>query len=199
MQPKKIPEKIVGRNIVLRRFNHVDAPAVYDYAKLESVSRWTITMPHPYPKMGALKFIMDANIKFNKGRQYNYAIVLKGKKDEPIGGCSIHDIDVVNRNAYFGYVLGKKHWGKGYATEAAGLMLELGFKILKFHKMSANVFPENPASERILRKYGMILEGVQREKYFRRGEWRDLLNYGILEKEYRKIKYEVQGTKYKVY
>ena len=112
--------------------------------------------------------------------------VLKGGKDEPIGGCSIHDIDTANKNAYFGYVLGKRHWGKGYATEAAGMMLELGFKTLKFHKMSANVFPENPASERILKKYGMILEGIQREKYFKKGKWRDLLNYGILEKEYRK-------------
>jgi len=182
-----MPERVVGKKIILRRFNHVDAPAVYGYARVEEVSRWTTTMPHPYPKPAALKFILDANNKFDKGRAYNFAIVRKGGKDEPIGGCSIHEIDQVNKNAYFGYVLGKKHWGKGYATEAAGILLNLGFKILKFHKMSASVFPENPGSERILKKYGMILEGIQRERYYKRGTWRDLLVYGLLAKEYKGI------------
>ncbi|MFW6270380.1 MAG: GNAT family N-acetyltransferase [Bacillota bacterium] len=45
---------------------------------------------------------------------------------------------------------------------------------------------ENPASGRVMEKVGMRKEGILREHGFRWGEYKDLIQYGILENEFEK-------------
>jgi [ribosomal protein S5]-alanine N-acetyltransferase len=53
------------------------------------------------------------------------------------------------------YHIGRAHWGKGYATEAAGACLEYGLRKLRIPRIVALVYPENRASVRVLEKIGM--------------------------------------------
>ena len=50
------------------------------------------------------------------------------------------------------YALAPSHWGRGYATESAGAMLEYGLTILPC--INASIYPQNKASRRILEKLG---------------------------------------------
>jgi len=54
------------------------------------------------------------------------------------------------------YRLCLKHWGQGYATEAAGAVLRYGFGNLGLHKTMAFALPQNTASLKILEKLGAI-------------------------------------------
>jgi ribosomal-protein-alanine N-acetyltransferase len=54
-----------------------------------------------------------------------------------------------------GYRFARKHWGRGYATEAAATMLRRGFEELRLPRIGAIVDVRNVASERVLQKIGM--------------------------------------------
>jgi RimJ/RimL family protein N-acetyltransferase len=88
------------------------------------------------------------------------------------------------KDAVIGYCFNKTYWGKGYATEAVRALLEFGFNRLTLHRISANCDPSNVASNRVLMKAGMKLEGRLRENLRVKGRWRDTMVYGILEREY---------------
>lgn len=58
------------------------------------------------------------------------------------------------------YTLAKVAWGKGYATEAARASLKYGFEALNLHEIYGLSFPANSASQRVMQKLGMKLEGT---------------------------------------
>ena len=72
-----------------------------------------------------------------------------------------------------GYLLGKQHWGQGYATEGARVGLHYGFGQLQLDRIVGLVHPDNLASQRVLSKLGMTLTGPVR--YF----GMDCLHYWI--------------------
>lgn len=53
-----------------------------------------------------------------------------------------------------GYRLLRKHWSKGYASEAGRSCLELGFGEFEMPRIVGRVMPENTASLRVLEKLG---------------------------------------------
>jgi RimJ/RimL family protein N-acetyltransferase len=53
-----------------------------------------------------------------------------------------------------GYRLCLKHWGHGYAAEAATAVLRYGFRDLNLAKIIAFAVPQNKASLKILEKLG---------------------------------------------
>jgi ribosomal-protein-alanine N-acetyltransferase len=54
-----------------------------------------------------------------------------------------------------GYALARAAWGKGYATEIAQAMIQVGFDTLDLAEIYGVVIPENTASRRVLEKVGM--------------------------------------------
>jgi len=72
-----------------------------------------------------------------------------------------------------GYHFARSSWGKGYATEAAPGTITHGFRVLVLDQLVAVVFPENPASQRVLQKAGMIYRGMRQTFGF------DLMYYTI--------------------
>ena len=98
-----------------------------------------------------------------------YGIVLK-ETSEFIG-----TIDLMNwsdgKEAEIGYIINKKFWGNGLATEASAKILELCFEVLGFEEVHAFCALENPASARVLTKLGMTeVERIPNDKQFN-GQW----------------------------
>jgi [ribosomal protein S5]-alanine N-acetyltransferase len=60
-----------------------------------------------------------------------------------------------------GYVLARDAWGRGYATEAVGAMVELAAS-LRIRRLYALCHPDNRGSSRVLQKAAFALEGVLR-------------------------------------
>jgi RimJ/RimL family protein N-acetyltransferase len=54
-----------------------------------------------------------------------------------------------------GWRLGRQHWGKGYATEAAQAAVEFGFRELELDEIVAMTVPANTRSRRVMEKLGM--------------------------------------------
>jgi [ribosomal protein S5]-alanine N-acetyltransferase len=93
----------------------------------------------------------------------------------------------VLQSAEIWYKLDKQFWYKGFATESVLCLLEYLFTTLHLHRIEAACAVENAASQKVLLKVGMLLEGRTRQKLPIRGEWHDSFLYAILKSDFEKI------------
>jgi RimJ/RimL family protein N-acetyltransferase len=90
-----------------------------------------------------------------------------------------------HRQGEIGYVFHPDHGGSGYATEAAEVMLRLGFDQLGLHRVIGRLDGRNTASARVLQRLGMRREAHFTQNEFYKGEWADEVVYAMLEDEWR--------------
>lgn len=159
-----------------------DAGDVELYASDYDVAKNTLNIPHPYPKGSGVDFIQSELIREKKGELVTFAIIKKENK-QLIGLMSLM-IAAQHQHAELGYWIGKPFWQKGYGTEAAKAVVDYGFRTLGLNKIYASAFKENRGSWRIMEKIGMEYEGMQKQHYFRFGQFIDLVHYGILREDY---------------
>ncbi|QBF31696.1 GNAT family N-acetyltransferase [Thalassococcus sp. S3] len=74
--------------------------------------------------------------------------------DAPQAADSIGTVALALHKLAISFVLGRDHWGRGYATEAAAEILRYGFNELGLSKVSAEVVARNTASLHVLGKLG---------------------------------------------
>lgn len=82
--------------------------------------------------------------------------------------------------AELGYVMAKKYWGSGLATQAVRLAVGKGFEDLGVERIEAFVDHANIASQRVLEKNGFVKEGLLRNWVVQKGAVKDRLIYAIL-------------------
>lgn len=75
------------------------------------------------------------------------------------GGLIYLEMNDTQPDIEVGYVLYKKFWKKGYATELTKGFLDWGFNNLSIDKIVAVTFPENENSRRVLERSGMNYVG----------------------------------------
>jgi len=67
------------------------------------------------------------------------------------------------RRAFIAFVFDKKHWGKGYETEAARALVEYSFTACHLNRVEAIVRTDNKAHQSAMIEAGMSNEGILRE------------------------------------
>lgn len=85
--------------------------------------------------------------------------------------------------AELGYVMARKYWGNGFATQAVGLAIRKGFEDLEVERIEAFVDPDNVGSQRVLEKNGFVKEGLLRNWVVQKGVIKDRLVYAVLRSE----------------
>lgn len=114
------------------------------------------------------------------------------KTGSHIGNIKLGPINKHHSFAEISYFIGdRSYWGKGFATEAIGLITDFGFSQCDLHRCEAGVYAQNRASARALEKNGYQQEGIRREQLVSGQERQDHLYFGILRSEW----LEVRGQK----
>jgi [ribosomal protein S5]-alanine N-acetyltransferase len=70
-----------------------------------------------------------------------------------------------------GYGMAEDQQGKGLMTEALGLVITYGFEELSFHRIAANVHPDNTRSRALMQRLAFVEEGLAQEYLLVRGAW----------------------------
>ena len=148
------------KRLLLRPVTMADAEAMFAYTSDTENTKWDFPAHRTIEE--TKKVIENIYLKSPLGR---YGIVLK-ETSEFIG-----TIDLMNwsdgKEAEIGYIINKKFWGNGLATEASAKILELCFEVLGFEEVHAFCALENPASARVLTKLGMTeVERIPNDKQF---------------------------------
>jgi RimJ/RimL family protein N-acetyltransferase len=104
-----------------------------------------------------------------------------------IGWCGLAKWNPVYRSASIGYCFDEAAWGQGFATEAAGALLQWAFDTLDLNRVQAEADTRNMASGRELEKLGFVREGTLREDCIVDGEISDSWVYGLLRRQWKPL------------
>jgi RimJ/RimL family protein N-acetyltransferase len=112
------------------------------------------------------------------------AAVVERASGTTVGDLAFHWVSKRDKTAEVGFILDPRHQGKGFATEAAGALINWAFTSAGFHRVIGRTEARNAASARVLEKLGMRLEAHFVENEWVKGEWQSELVYAVLDREW---------------
>lgn len=172
MQPS-----LCSTRLILRPYTLADAPSVQRLAGDRRVAEPTAAIPHPYPAGAAESWISTHAGLFASRKGVCFAVTL-GVTDELIGTVSLLDVAAAHARAEVGYWMGLSHWGRGYCTEAVGMLVTFAEEHWDLTRLVGRCVASNPASARVMEKAGFILEGQLIKHVLRGGRYEDMLLFG---------------------
>jgi len=169
---------IETERLVLRPLRLSDSKCIQRHAGDYRIAKTTENIPHPYADGMAEDWIKTLEAQWEAKKQAPFAVCLLSTR-ELIGYSSL-SMETKHRRASLGYWIGTEYWKKGFATEAAGAVLNYGFNKLDLHRIDAQHFAINPASGAVMRKIGMKHEGTMRDYIIKNGVYMDMELYSKL-------------------
>ncbi len=157
------------RRLVVRPWNHDDAPTVYDIHAREEVARWLGATPRVMESLEEAHAAIDRwAARSEPDRTYGvWAVVPRGEQ-RPVGAVllvGLPDTDgEPTGDVEVGWHLHPDAWGHGYATEAAAGALAHGFAA-GLAEIFAVVRPDNTRSLAVCRRLGMEAMG-RTDRYY---------------------------------
>lgn len=76
-----------------------------------------------------------------------------------------------------GYTIHNQYWRNGYAFESLSGLLQVANSHFKFHRIEANIHPDNQASLGLINKLGFEFECRRKNYYWENNQWSDRLIY----------------------
>jgi 8-oxo-dGTP diphosphatase len=160
---------LATERLILRPLVPEDAEAMHRLVNDWEVARNLATVPFPYPRELADKWILSTRRSLAEGRAYNLAITgREGEHEIMVGSVGLR-IDSASRCGRLGYWVGQRFWGHGVATEAAGRLVRWALANLDLDRLEAGVITDNPASATVLRRIGFRQVGEGTEQSVARG------------------------------
>jgi RimJ/RimL family protein N-acetyltransferase len=90
-----------------------------------------------------------------------------------------------HRKAAISVKIESEQRGKGYGSESIRWVLDWAFQNAGLHRVSIGCFSYNEGARKLYARLGFVCEGRDRESLWFRGEWYDLIHFGMLEGEWR--------------
>ena len=131
-----------------------DAPALVATIADEAIVRHLATAPWPYRMRDATAFlaapgdpVLPRLLMFERTSGAPRLVGACGLGRRPSGAVEL------------GYWVARADWGRGFATEAAGALIDIA-RTLGFAQLEGSHFLDNPASGRVLEKLGFTPTGI---------------------------------------
>jgi RimJ/RimL family protein N-acetyltransferase len=178
--PETMPPVLTTERLTLRPLAAGDEAALFSiFSDPEVVRYWSRSA---WTDMAQADEMLAAALRdYADGGGLRYGIVITGT-GELVGVASLFAFNRDNRRCELGYVLGSRHWGRGYASEALVALLEHAFGALGMNRIEADIDPQNIASGRVLEKLAFRQEGFMPERWIVHGEKADTAFYGLLKR-----------------
>ena len=150
------------KRLVLRRFEPADAEAMFDnWASDSEVTRF-LTWPAHESVDTSRAIIAQWVEAYADDRWYQWAIVPKDGRDEPIGSISIVRMNEATEAMAIGYCIGRTWWHRGITSETLSAVIAYLFSEVGANRIEAVHDPRNPHSGGVMRRCGMTYEGTLR-------------------------------------
>lgn len=131
-----------------------DAPALVNAIADEEIVRNLATAPWPYRMRDAEAFlasprdpVLPSLLIFERGDSAPQLVGSCGLGRRPSGAVEL------------GYWIGRRFWGRGYATEAGTALVDIA-RMLGLRQLEGSHLIDNPASARVLEKLGFLSTGL---------------------------------------
>ena len=88
------------------------------------------------------------------------------------------------RSAYLGYYAFVPHAGRGLMSDGLAKVITHAFKVMKLHRLEANIQPDNRRSRALVKTLGFRREGLSPRYLKINGRWRDHERWAILSEDW---------------
>ena len=168
---------LATERLTLRPYKPEDAAELHRLINDWEVCRALAAVPFPYPRALADDWIASSARSLAEGRAYHLAITGKeGEREVIVGGVGLR-VDRGTRHGRLGYWVGRRFWGHGVATEAAGKLARWALANLDLDAIEANVATDNATSIAVLKRIGLRHVGQGREHFLARGAEQAVLRF----------------------
>lgn len=141
--------KLVTERLILRKLKREDAESMFNnWCKDPEVAKYTTWTAHE--NVEVTKALVNMWVEEEKSGANRFVITLKGN-DEPIGMIDV--VDYCDGIPEIGYCLSRKHWNKGYMSEACKAFVNYLFE-LGYPKILIRADERNIGSNRVIEKCG---------------------------------------------
>jgi 8-oxo-dGTP diphosphatase len=168
---------LTTERLVLRPFAAGDGPELHRLINDWEVCRNLAAVPFPYPSDLADEWIASTHASIAAGRAWHLAITgQEAEREVIVGGVGLR-LDKDSRSARLGYWVGRRFWGHGVASEAAGRLARWAMANLDLDRLEATVATDNPGSIAVLRRIGFRHVGEGTEAFQARGGEHKILRF----------------------
>ncbi|WP_085992925.1 GNAT family N-acetyltransferase [Oceanobacillus senegalensis] len=120
---------------------------------------------------------------FHEKRSIRWGIIWK-ENNQFLGTVGLNNLNLWNKKAEIGYELHPTYWRRGITLEAVIKVLDYGYHDLDLYRIGALTFPQNIASNELLRKLGFKQEGTLRGYLHQNYKAHDALVHSLLRPEW---------------
>ncbi|MGE5559427.1 MAG: GNAT family N-acetyltransferase [Chloroflexota bacterium] len=172
---------LTGKRVYLRPFEAEDLWTVQKWYNDRDL-RGECGVTTPYSRFAAERWLS----RMNEDRERVWFAVCLVENDRVIGEAGLLRMFPTWRQTDATLIIGEKDaQGKGYGSEAIGLLLDYAFGYQNMHRVAIGVVGFNERAQKFWEKAGFRREGVWRESYFWDHKYHDFVMMSILEDEYR--------------
>lgn len=167
--------KIETSRLIIRPYKEDDLKECFQLMQDKELFKYMdmdVMSPEEYKEL--FNWIIDCyNTGINEDFKYSFSITLKGSGAQ-VGWCGIGGLEYNHTVKEIFYLIGRQHWGKGYAKEATVALLDYSFNTIGLNEVVAICKPDNIASKKVIEnmglKYRYTVEGLPKEFDFYNGE-----------------------------
>lgn len=176
------PVRLDGERIYLREVSVADAAALQRVVGDPTVCETLIFEPKTPEETREYLATWEQRAQAEPRVHYYLGVVRHGD-DELLGAAYLGLVGItdekIDNSGMLGGAMRADVWGQDYATEAALLLMDFGFRILDLRRIWGSCGPESPASIRLMEKIGLRYEARLRDHRMAKGVWRDSLVYAL--------------------
>ncbi len=151
----------------MRVLREGDATALHRLVNDWEVAKTLARVPFPYPRALADEWIASTWAQIAAGEAWHLAMA--GEDDDALLGCVGVTPDRRKERAELGYWVGRRHWGRGLGSEAAGRLARWALDELGVGVVHASALRDNARSVAVLRRLGFREAGEGTQPFLSRG------------------------------
>lgn len=172
-----------SEKIYLRPLKEEDAEGNYRYwLNDREVCLGNSHQRFPITELSLKKYINESN-----GSSSKLLLGIFDKStDSHVGNASLQNINYIARSAEFAIVIGEREfWNKGIGRDVGVLIIDHGFKALNLNRIYCGTYSINHGMQKLALYLGFKQEGIRREADFKEGNYVDIIEYGLLKREWK--------------
>ncbi|WP_437785437.1 GNAT family N-acetyltransferase [Sorangium sp. So ce1097] len=148
--------------LILRHMEMRDLPSMLEILSDPEAMRY---YPSTRDEAGTRTWIERSLERYRRDGVGLWAVDIKAEQRAFAGQCGLVWQEVEGkRDLELGYLFQRRHWGRGFATEAASACCDHAFDVVGVDRLISIIHPENVRSIRVAERVGMTRESEARWK-----------------------------------
>ena len=155
--------------IIIRAYKDHDFETLEKIRNNFELQYLLLANPKPNTKLRVLQWIENKTAGVN-----SVFFVISNDKDDTIGYAQATELDLLNRNCYFGVAIAEKWRGKGVFTKAVLLLEEYLKNTFNIKNVIGELLISNVTSIKALEKTGYYKVGLRKEHFYYKSAFHDV-------------------------